>query len=57
MTQAGKDRKQRVVKKLWHEGTKTELQLSVYTGVLPVLKEYVMVFQVRFMVPILSNKY
>ncbi|KAJ8356364.1 hypothetical protein SKAU_G00191580 [Synaphobranchus kaupii] len=43
MTQQGKGRKKRV----WHEGTKTELHLSVYTGVLAILKEYVMVFQGR----------
>ncbi|XP_055031854.2 uncharacterized protein [Misgurnus anguillicaudatus] len=47
MTLQGRDRKQRVVKKLWHEDTKTELHLSVYTGVLAILKEYVMVFQSR----------
>lgn len=46
MTQQGRDRKQRLVKKLCHENTKTELHLSVYTGVLALLKEYVMVFQV-----------
>ena len=46
MTQLGKDRKKRVIRKVWHEATITELQLSVYTGVLPILKEYVMVFQV-----------
>lgn len=46
MTQQGRNRKLRVVKKLWHEDTKTELHLSVYTGVLAILKEYVMVFQV-----------
>ena len=46
MTQLGKDRKKRVIRKVWHEATITELHLSVYTGVLPILKEYVMVFQV-----------
>ncbi|XDV25516.1 hypothetical protein PO909_029430 [Leuciscus waleckii] len=46
MTQQGRDRKRRVVKKLWHEDTKTELHLCVYTGVLAILKEYVMVFQI-----------
>ena len=46
MTQQGRDRKQRLVKKLWHEDTKTELHLSVYTGVLAIQKEYVMAFQV-----------
>ncbi|KAL0978791.1 hypothetical protein UPYG_G00175240 [Umbra pygmaea] len=45
MTQLDKDRKKRVVRKVWHEATITELHLSVYTGVLPILKEYVMVFQ------------
>ncbi|XP_060790878.1 uncharacterized protein LOC132894778 [Neoarius graeffei] len=39
MTQQGRDRKQRLVKKLCHENTKTELHLSVYTGVLALLKE------------------
>ena len=46
MTQLGKDRKTRVNSKIWFEDTKTELQLSVYQGVLAILKEYVMVFQV-----------
>ena len=45
MTQVGKDRKERVVKKLWFKSRNTNLQLSVYLGVLPILKEYVMVFQ------------
>ena len=45
MTQVGKDRKERVVKKLWFESLNTNLQLSAYLGVLPILKEYVMVFQ------------
>nr|XP_055036878.1 uncharacterized protein LOC129424288 [Misgurnus anguillicaudatus] len=44
---AGERPKAVVVKKLWHEDTKTELHLSVYTGVLAILKEYVMVFQSR----------
>lgn len=46
MTQIGKDRKERVVKKLWFESRNTDLQLSIYLGVLPIMKEYVMVFQV-----------
>ncbi|KAK1893437.1 Aspartyl/glutamyl-tRNA(Asn/Gln) amidotransferase subunit B [Dissostichus eleginoides] len=45
MTQVGKDRKERVVKKVWFESLNTNLHLSVYLGVLPILKEYVMVFQ------------
>ncbi|KAJ8366721.1 hypothetical protein AAFF_G00344980 [Aldrovandia affinis] len=46
MTDLGKERKRRVVKKIWFESEKVELHLSVYLGVLPILKEYVMVFQV-----------
>jgi len=46
MTQQGRNRKRQVVKKLWHEDTKIKHNLSVYTGVLAILKEYVMVFQV-----------
>lgn len=46
MTQVGKERKERVVKKLWFESLSTDLQLSIYLAVLPILKEYVMVFQV-----------
>ncbi|KAK1902004.1 Zinc finger BED domain containing protein 5 [Dissostichus eleginoides] len=38
-------RKERVVKKVWFESLNTNLHLSVYLGVLPILKEYVMVFQ------------
>ncbi|KAK1893717.1 Glutathione S-transferase F10 [Dissostichus eleginoides] len=45
MTQVGKDRKERLVKKVWFESLNTNLHLSVYLGVLPILKEYVMVFQ------------
>lgn len=46
MTQVGKHRKERVVKKLWFESLNKDLQLSIYLAVLPILKEYVMVFQV-----------
>lgn len=42
----GKKRKARIVKKIWVENQKVNLILSVYLGVLPILKEYVMVFQV-----------
>ena len=42
----GRERKSRVVKKIWFESEKVDLYLSVYLGVLPILKEYVMVFQV-----------
>nr|XP_055069280.1 uncharacterized protein LOC129450264 [Misgurnus anguillicaudatus] len=47
MTDLGKKRKARIVKKIWVENQKVDLNLSVYLGVLPILKEYVMVFQVR----------
>lgn len=46
MTDLGKKRKARIVKKIWVENQKVNLILSVYLGVLPILKEYVMVFQV-----------
>ncbi|XP_073719155.1 uncharacterized protein [Misgurnus anguillicaudatus] len=45
MTDFGKKRKARIVKKIWVENQKVDLNLSVYLGVLPILKEYVMVFQ------------
>ncbi|CAL8237186.1 unnamed protein product [Boreogadus saida] len=45
MTESGKMRKSRVVKKIWFESQGVEMHLSVYLGVLPILKEYVMVFQ------------
>ena len=44
MTQQGKDRKKS--DHVWHEGTTTDLQLSIYVGVLPILMEHVMVSQV-----------
>lgn len=46
MTDLGKKRKARIVKKIWVENQKVNLILTVYLGVLPILKEYVMVFQV-----------
>ena len=46
MTPQGRERKNRVCQKLWHEETATILRLSIYMGVLSLLKEYVMVFQV-----------
>ncbi|XP_030272286.1 uncharacterized protein LOC115581383 [Sparus aurata] len=45
MTPQGSERKRRVCQKLWHEETTTVLRLSIYMGVLAILKEYVMVFQ------------
>lgn len=35
-----------MTRKVWHEGTTTDLQLRIYVGVLPIMKEHVMVFQV-----------
>ncbi|XP_060771419.1 uncharacterized protein LOC132882166 isoform X3 [Neoarius graeffei] len=46
MTDQGKNRKARICQKIWVESRKVDLHLSVYLGVLPILKEYVMVFQV-----------
>ncbi|KAJ8009977.1 hypothetical protein DPEC_G00069770 [Dallia pectoralis] len=45
MTPQCRERKKRVCQKLWHEETTTVLRLSIYRGVLAILKEYVMVFQ------------
>ncbi|XP_034146338.1 uncharacterized protein LOC109615009 [Esox lucius] len=45
MTPQGRERKKRVCQKLWHEETTTVLRLSIYMGVLAILKEYVMIFQ------------
>ncbi|XP_048107000.1 uncharacterized protein LOC125299671 [Alosa alosa] len=45
MTGQGKDQKARICQKIWVESRKVDLHLSVYLGVLPILKEYVMVFQ------------
>jgi len=51
MTPQGRERKKRVCQKLWHEETTTVLRLSIYMGVLAILKEYVMVFQVGVSCP------
>ncbi|KAL2102116.1 hypothetical protein ACEWY4_001284 [Coilia grayii] len=45
MTPQGCERKKRICQKLWHEETTTVLELSLYMGVLAILKDYVMVFQ------------
>ncbi|XP_030828178.1 uncharacterized protein LOC115919185 [Strongylocentrotus purpuratus] len=45
MTQAGKDRKKRIVKKLFHTPSKTKVLLHIYTSILPMLKKYVLYFQ------------
>lgn len=47
MTPQGCEREKRVCQKLWHEDTTKVLLLSIYMGVLAILKEYVMVFQVE----------
>lgn len=46
MTRFGQERKLRICRKIWFEGMKVELHLSIYAGVLPYLKEYVLIFQV-----------
>lgn len=46
----GRDRKKRVIRKEWHESITTNLQLSLYMGVLSILKEYVMVFLASYLV-------
>lgn len=50
MTVQGRDRKKRVIRKEWHESITTNLQLSLYMGVLSILKEYVMVFLASYLV-------
>lgn len=45
MTPEGRQRKDRIISKVLYEETKTLLILNFYLGVLPVLKNYVMVFQ------------
>ncbi|XP_061574023.1 uncharacterized protein LOC133440720 [Cololabis saira] len=47
MTENGKNRKKRIVKCLFFKQKKTVLQLNLYLSVLPLLKEYVMVFQTQ----------
>lgn len=46
-TKEGKDRKQRILHKIFFTRARTELLLNLYTHVLPDLKEYVMFFQKR----------
>ncbi|XP_061574017.1 zinc finger protein 62 homolog [Cololabis saira] len=47
MTENGKNRKKRIVNCLFFKQKKTVLQLNLYLSVLPLLKEYVMVFQTQ----------
>ncbi|KAL2089343.1 hypothetical protein ACEWY4_014031 [Coilia grayii] len=42
MTPQGRERKKKICQKLWHEETTTVLELSLYMGVLAILKDYVM---------------
>lgn len=44
-TEDGRNRKQRIVEKLFYQERKTKLQLSFYIAVLPLLKAYVCLFQ------------
>ena len=45
LTEDGKNRKHRIVEKLFYQEKKTKLQLSFYIAVLPMLKSYVCLFQ------------
>lgn len=47
MTEAGRYRKERIVNKLFHQESKTQLLLFLYIAVFPMLKGYVMLFQSR----------
>ncbi|CAJ1061482.1 hypothetical protein ROHU_023414 [Xyrichtys novacula] len=53
VTPQGRERKKSICQKLWHEETTMVLQLSLYMGVLAILKDYVMVFQL--LVPFLAS--
>jgi hypothetical protein len=45
MTDKGKARKRRIIKRIYFEERTTKLHLSLYLSVLAIMKEYVMVFQ------------
>lgn len=47
MTKEGKQRKQRIVERLFHNNVKTCLILNLYVSALPMLKEYVCLFQTQ----------
>lgn len=45
MTPAGKDRKDRIIKKLFDENLFTKLTIGAYLSILPLLKEYIKLFE------------
>lgn len=45
MTQLGKERKNRIVKKMFDTQKRTKVILHIYSTILPMLKKYVMLFQ------------
>ena len=45
MTKDGKERKERIIDRLFRDRKTTTMIMSVYTAVLPILKKYVMLFQ------------
>ena len=45
MTKDGKELKERILDKLLRDRKLTTMTMSVYTAVLPILKKYVMLFQ------------
>lgn len=47
LTDAGKNRKQKIAAKLFHQKKKTDFIMGVYSSVLPMLKKYVIVFQAK----------
>lgn len=47
MTKDGKDRKQRILNKLFDNRERTRIQLSMYMSVLDILKEYAVLFQTK----------
>ncbi|GFR99492.1 hypothetical protein ElyMa_001046400 [Elysia marginata] len=47
MTKEGKSRKQRIVERLFHNNVKTSFILNFYASALPMLKQYVPLFQTQ----------
>ena len=57
ITKDGKDRKQRILNKLFDNRERTRIQLSMYMSVLDRLKEYAMLFQTKeLMIPVLHDE-
>ena len=45
LTEAGRDRKKRIVEKVIYKRLVTELHLSLYTHILPLIKSFVLIFE------------